>query len=68
MYAAQTTRAQLGMLSRELLPAGEGEDWRAHVRAHHVTGRKYAPQMVQMQRNLQALGVEAGVVAELARM
>ena len=56
------------MLSRELFPTGEGEDWRAHVRAHHVTGRKYAPQMVQMQRNLQALGIEAGVVAELARM
>jgi hypothetical protein len=44
----------------------EEEAWQAHVRPHHVTGRKYTPQMIQMQRNLERLGIRSAMVSTLA--
>ena len=44
------------------------EEWRRHVRPHGVTGRRYMPQFIQMAGTMMRLGVEAGVVGELARL
>ena len=44
------------------------EEWKRHVRPHGVTGRRYMPQFIQMAGTMMRLGVEAGVVGELARL